>query len=229
MSDKINVHEGHRARMRKRFRETGFEGFESHEIIEMLLFYTCPRKDTNELAHTLIDKFGSIAGIMNADYAELVKVKNITENTAILFKIIPKFLPLYYNSDSEKASYADSEAMKNMFSTYFVGLTHEEFRLACFDNNFHMVSNILISSGSVSSTNVDFRKIAEEVLRSKAAFVAIAHNHPQGDTLASVEDVETTKQISCFLRNLDVELVDHVIVAESCVMSMRQMGYKNIF
>ncbi len=229
MSDKINIHEGHRARMRKRFRETGFEGFESHEIIEMLLFYTCPRKDTNELAHTLIDKFGSIAGIMNADYEELIKIKNITENAATLFKIIPKVLPLYYNSESEKTYYADSEAMKNMFSTYFVGLTHEEFRLACFDNNFHMVSNILISSGSVSSTNVDFRKIAEEVLRSKAAFVAIAHNHPQGDTLASVEDVETTKQISCFLRNLDVILVDHVIAAESCVMSMRQMGYKNIF
>lgn len=229
MNDKINVHEGHRARMRKRFRETGFDGFESHEIIEMLLFYTCPRKDTNELAHTLIDKFGSIAGIMNADYEELIKIKNITENAATLFKMIPKFLPLYYNSESEKTSYADSEAMKNMFSTYFVGLTHEEFRLACFDNNFHMVSNILISSGSVSSANVDFRKIAEEVLRSKAAFVAIAHNHPQGDTLASVEDIETTKQINYFLRNLDVELVDHVIVAESCVMSMRQMGYKNIF
>lgn len=229
MNKKVNVHEGHRARMRKRFRETGFEGFNEHEIIEMLLFYTCPRKDTNELAHILINEFGSIAGIMNADYEELIKINNITENTATLFKMIPKFLPLYYNSRPEEAVFTNSDALKKMFSTYFVGLTHEEFRLACFDNNLHMISNIMISSGAPSSTTVNIRKIVEETLRTKAAFTAVAHNHPQGDTLASAEDIEATKQINAAMRFIDVELIDHIIVCEDCSISLRQMGYKTLF
>lgn len=229
MDKKVNVHEGHRARMRKRFRETGFEGFNEHEIIEMLLFYACPRKDTNALAHTLINEFGSIAGIMDADYEELIKIKNITENTATLFKIIPKFLPFYYNSRSKEQVYSDCDTLKEMFSTYFVGLTHEEFRLACFDNNFHMISNILISSGAPSSASVNIRKIIEEALRTKAAFTAIAHNHPKGDSLASAEDIEATRHINEAMGLIEVELIDHVIVAENCAVSMRQMGYKTIF
>ncbi len=229
MDKKINVHEGHRARMRKRFRETGFEGFNDHEIIEMLLFYTCPRKDTNSLAHTLIDRFGSIAGIMDADYDELVRINNITENTATLFKIIPKFLPFYYNSRLKEQIYSDCDALKEMFSAYFVGLTHEEFRLACFDNNFRMISNILISSGTSSSASVNIRKIIEETLRTKAAFIAIAHNHPHGDSLASSEDIEATRRINEAMGLIEVELIDHIIVAENCAVSMRQMGYKTIF
>ncbi|MBQ5319429.1 MAG: RadC family protein [Oscillospiraceae bacterium] len=229
MDKKVNVHEGHRARMRKRFRETGFEGFNEHEVIEMLLFYACPRKDTNALAHTLIDRFGSIAGIMDADYEELVKIKGITENAATLFKMIPKFLPLYYNSKSEERSFSNSDELKKMFSTYFVGLKHEEFRLACFDNNFRMISNILISSGAPSSTAINIRKIIEEALRTKAAFVAVAHNHPHGDSLASNEDINATRQINAAMQLISVELIDHVIVSETHTVSMRQLGYSNLF
>lgn len=229
MSDKKNIHEGHRARMRKRFREIGFEGFNDHEILEMLLFYTCPRKDTNELAHILLNKFGSISAVLDADYEELVKIKNITENTAILFKMIPKFLPIYYNSRHDGIVYNNSDKLKELFKPYYVGLTHEEFRMACFDNNLHLLSNVLISTGAPSYAPVDTRKIVEEALRTKAASVAISHNHPRSDMLASPEDMNATRQINTILKSLDIMLLDHIIVIENSAASLRQLGHMTLF
>jgi len=229
MNNNINVHEGHRARMRRRFRETGFEGFNDHEILEMLLYYACPRKDMNEIAHELINRFGSIAGVLDADYEELITVKNITENSATLFKMIPKFLPVYYNSRSEGVIYNSCDKLMSLFEPYFVGLTHEEFRLACFDSNLRVLSNILIASGSPSASEFSMRKIIAEVLRTNAVSAVIAHNHPRSDSLASREDQEATRQISFILKHLDVQLVDHIIVIENRSISLRQLGYITIF
>lgn len=229
MNEKVNLHEGHRARMRKRFRETGFDGFTEHEILEMILFYTCPRKDTNELAHILINKFGNFAGVIEAEYDDLLSIKNITENTATLFKMIPKILPVYYNSRSDGVIFDSMDKITQMFEAYFVGLTHEEFRIACFDNNLRMLSNILISSGTPTSSDVNMRTIVKEVMRTNAASAIICHNHPRCDTLASPEDREATKNISLVLHKLDVQLTDHLIVTEGRTISLRQMGYVNLF
>ncbi len=229
MNNNVNLHEGHRARMRKRFRETGFEGFNEHEILEMLLYYACPRKDMNEIAHELMNRFGSIAGVLDADYEDLITIKNITENAATLFKIIPKFLPVYYNSRSEGVVYDNCDKLKSLFEPYFVGLTHEEFRLACFDSNLRVLSNILIAAGSPTSAEFSMRKIVSEVLRTSAVSAVIAHNHPRSDSLASLEDQEATRNISFILKNLDVQLVDHIIVIENRSVSLRQLGYITIF
>ena len=229
MSNKSNLHEGHRARMRQRFRETGFDGFTEHEILEMILFYTCPRKDTNELAHTLINKFGSFAGVIDAEYDDLLSTKHITENAATLFKMIPKILPVYYNSRSDGVIFDNIDKVMRMFETYFVGLTHEEFRIACFDNNLRMLSNILISSGTPTASDVNMRIIVKEVLRTNAVSAIICHNHPRCDTIASYEDREATKSISHVLHQLDVTLTDHLIVTEERTISMRQYGYNTLF
>ncbi len=229
MNNNINVHEGHRARMRKRFRETGFDGFNEHEILEMLLYYASPRKDMNEIAYELINRFGSIAGVLDADYEDLITIKNITENSATLFKMIPKFLPIYYNSRSEGIIYDSCDKLKSLFEPYFVGLTHEEFRMACFDSNLRVLSNILISTGSPTAAEFSMRKIVAEALRTSAVSVVLAHNHPRSDSLASIEDQDATRKISFVLKNLDVQLVDHIIVIENRSISLRQLGYITIF
>ncbi|MCM1024247.1 MAG: hypothetical protein NC395_09335 [Prevotella sp.] len=226
---KVNLHEGHRARMRERFRKSGFKDFNDHQIIELLLFYTCPRIDTNELAHTLMNKFGSIAGVFDASYEDLVSVKGISENTATLFKIIPGFLPIYYNSRSDGKVYDDLEKLKELFKPHFVGLTHEEFRLACFDNNLRLVSNVLISAGSPSSSPFEMRKITEETFKAKSSYIAIAHNHPKGVPSPSDEDVSATRIINTAMKNLGISLLDHIIVGERSVVSMREMAYINVF
>lgn len=234
MSDTDNnsirkIHDGHRERVRKRFRETGLNGFQPHQIIELLLFYTCPRKDTNELAHILINKFGSVAGIIDASYEDLESVSGISENTASLFKIIASFLPIYYNSRSDGLVYDNTEKLKELFRPYFIGLNHEEFRLACLDNNLRVMSNVSISAGGPSSAPIEIRSIARELLRNNSSHAVIAHNHPNGVPFPSNNDVAATRLIKDFLKTLGVDLLDHIIVGEKSAISMKDMAYINIF
>ena len=229
MENNVNIHEGHRARMRQRFRETGFDGFNDHEVLEMLLYYACPRKNTNDIAHQLIAKFGSFAGVLEAEYDDLISTKNISENTAILFRMITEILPVYYNSRSEGIMFDTIEKIMRMFEPYFIGLTHEELRMACFDNNLRMLSNILVSSGTQYSAEISLRTIIKEALRTNAVSVVICHNHPHCDETASPEDREATKQISQALRMINVELIDHIIITEERTYSLRQYGYLTLF
>ncbi len=230
--EKKNLHEGHRARLRASFRKSDFTGFNEHQIVELLLFYCCPRKDTNELAHILINKFGSLAGILDAKYEELESVSGISENAATLFKIIPKILPIYYNAhfnDEDEIMYNNTDKLKELFQSCFVGLTHEEFRIACFDNNLRLINNVLISKGSPSSAPVEMRKIIEEVIKADATSLVIAHNHPKGSPSPSTADMAVTREISDAMRSIRVSLLDHIIVGESSVISMNEMAYINVF
>lgn len=226
---KVNLHEGHRARMRERFRQSGFDDFNDHQIIELLLFYTCPRIDTNELAHTLVNQFGSIAGIFDASFEDLIAVKGISENTATLFKIIPKFLSKYYNSRSDGKVYDNVKMLKDFFKPHFIGLTHEQFRLACFDSNLRVISNVLIAEGSPDSSPFEMRKIVEEAFKAKSSHVAIAHNHPKGTPMPSESDIAATRYIGTTLKAVNIELIDHIIVGERSAVSMKEMAYINIF
>lgn len=221
-----NVHDGHRERMRKRFRETGsFEGFSDHEIIEMLLFYTHPRRNTNEIAHELMNRFGSIAGIIEAEYDDLTQVKYITDGAATLFKMIPKFLPIYYNSKNNGMIYNTSQKLIDLFEPYFVGLAHEEFRAAYFDNKLSLIKNVALDSGDPSGSPVNIRKLVEIALRENAATVAIAHNHPKTSSKPSSMDINTTQQIIEVLRPMKIDFLDHIIVGEDRTISLRDKTY----
>lgn len=226
---KVNLHEGHRKRMRERFRQSGFKDFNDHQMIELLLFYANPRKDTNDLAHILVDHFKSIAGIFDASYEELMSISGVSENTATLFKIIPGFLPVYYNSRSDGKVYDNIDKLKELFKPHFIGLNHEEFRLACFDNNLRCVSNVLIAAGSPDSSPFEMRKITEEIFKANSSSVAIAHNHPKGVPSPSEEDVASTRYINATLKSLGINLLDHIIVGERSAVSMREMAYINVF
>lgn len=224
-----NIHSGHRKRMRSRFLETGFAGFEPHQVIEMILFYTCPRKDTNELAHRLINHFGSVAGILDADVSELTAINGITENTAVLFKIITKTLPLYYNTRTENIVIDSTAKLKELFIPCFVGLDHEEFWVACFDNNLKLISNKMLFSGSVSASAVNTRTVVEFVIKSKSSMTAFAHNHPKGSAAPSTEDIRTTRMVNDIFKGLGITLMDHIIVGEANTVSMRESTCLSIF
>lgn len=221
-----NVHDGHRERMRKRFLETeSFDGFSDHEIIEMLLFYTHPRRNTNEIAHELMNRFGSIAGIIEANYNDLTQVKYITEGAATLFKIIPKFLPIYYNSKNNGMIYNSSPKLIAFFEPYFVGLAHEEFRAAYFDNKLALIKNVALDSGDTSGSSVNIRKLVEIALRENAATVAIAHNHPKTSAKPSAADINTTRDIIDVLKLMKIDFLDHIIVGEDSTISFRDRSY----
>lgn len=226
--NKKGIHEGHRERMRKRFREAnGFDGFEEHQILELLLFYAIPRRDTNEMAHILINRFGSIAGVMDADYDELTELSFINENAATLLKILPSLISVYYNSYSSGILYDNSEKMKNLFKPFFAGLNHEEFRVACFDPKLELLANERICAGGPTSSKVDMRRLMSIVIKSNATSVAIAHNHPKGDPVPSAADIMATKEIDAAMNSIDVALLDHIIVGERRTLSMKDTLYMN--
>lgn len=225
VNEKSKLHEGHRDRMRKRFRETDFDGFNDHEVIEMLLFYACPRRDTNELAHKLINKFGSIAGVIDAEYEELIAEKYITEPAAVLLKMIPKFMPIYYNSKNRQEAYDNTPKLVDLFEPYFVGLTHEEFRVACFDAKLKLISNIAVDRGDPFGAPVDVRRVVEIALREKAAGIAIAHNHPQNSAKPSSKDIDVTQTIIDVMRHMRIDFLDHIIVGENEIISLKDKAY----
>lgn len=226
----VNVHEGHRERMRKRFRETGsFDGFSDHEVIEMLLFYVCPRRNTNEIAHELIDKFGGIAGIIEADYDSLMKVNYITENAATLFKIIPKFMPIYYNSKNAGDIYDSPKKLIDLFEPYFVGLAYEEFRAAYFDNKLSLIKTARLGYGDPSGSPVDIRELVAAALQENATAVAIAHNHPKTQPKPSSADINITQNIIKTFETMRIDFLDHIIVGEGETASMSELGYITFF
>ncbi len=221
---KDNLHAGHRQRMRDRFLKTGFDGFSEHQIVEMVLYYCCPRVDTNNLAHKLINEFGSFAGIIDASYDDLKKRGGLTQNAAVLFKMIPELLGSYYDNRTINKVCGNTDALKKLFIPYYIGTSEEIIRIACLNNSLGLICNVVIGKGSPSAANIDLRLLTETVMASKAAYVVMSHNHPQGGVKPSNEDIVCTEIIKDFLKNISVVLIDHVIVSGDKAYSMYENG-----
>ena len=220
----MGLHDGHRQRLIQRFLEEDLDNFEPHNALELLLFYAIPRKDTNELAHVLIDTFGSLKGVFDAPYEELIKVAGIGPNTAALLKLVPSLTRTYYSSDARSVILDTSEKSGEYFLPYYIGQTEEVVRLACLDAGGKVISNQILHRGSANAAEVNLRKIVNIALRNNAMGVILAHNHPGGLPLPSEEDVATTKSIREALMPMGILLMDHIIVAGQDYVSMARSG-----
>lgn len=218
------IHAGHRLRLRQRFLAESLDSFQPHEILEFLLFYGVPRMDTNELAHTLIEEFGSLARVMDAPYDELVKIKGISGHTAALIKLVPELSRIYlegHHPDTEVLN--TPQKIGSYLTAKFVGRTKEVVYLLCLDSSLNTIACEMIAEGSISASSIDIRLIVERVIRHNAYRIVLAHNHPRGLAIPSNDDVITTHYIKKSLESIGVELLDHVIVAgkEYCCLSER--------
>ena len=220
----MGLHDGHRQRLIQRFLEEDLDNFEPHNVLELLLFYAIPRKDTNELAHVLMDTFGSLKGVFDAPYEELIKVTGIGPNTAALLKLVPSLTRTYYSRDARSIILDTSEKSGEYFLPYYIGQTEEVVRLACLDAGGKVISNQILHRGSANAAEVNIRKIVNIALRNNAMGVILAHNHPGGLPLPSEEDVATTKSIREALMPMGILLMDHIIVAGQDYVSMARSG-----
>ena len=220
---------GHRGRVKERFLISGLDGFAPHEILELLLFYVIPYKDTKPIAKELIKKFGSVAGVLNADISGLTEVKGITESGAVLFKLIPQLISVYYAEERKGVSVTTTAQLSELFKPYFVGSGTEKFMLACFDSSLRPVSVTEISRGTSAYTSVELRKIMSAAIDSGCAMAALAHNHPLSAPKPSDEDIAVTRRINELLKAVDIRLMDHIIVGGSKCYSMRDGGDLGIF
>ena len=221
-----NLHEGHRKRMKERFIKSGLDDFAPHNILELLLFYSIPRGDTNPVAHRLIDTFGSLSGVFDATPEELAKVDGVGENSAILISMIPQIARKYLEDKADTANIVGGcSDIGEFLLPKFVGRTNEALMMVSIDNKNKIISCSVVAEGTVDSAKVSRRKIMEEAMKVKATRVILAHNHPCGVAVPSSEDVIMTKEIGRLFAQVGIELVDHIIVANDDYVSMAASGF----
>ncbi len=223
-SDKpVNVHKDHRSRMKKRFIDNGsLDGFQTHEQLEMLLYYACPRKDTNELAHRLLNGFGSFSALCDASVSALCDC-GISEHVAVLLKMIPEFSRIYIDDKKNNADREiDFEHLGDFFIPKYIGKDFEEVYLLLLDNKGRQIFFGCIAKGSFSGSDVPVKKIVELTMKYQAYSAVISHNHPSGNLFPSREDCAITEQLIKTLELIDSHLIDHIIVSGDEYISLAE-------
>ncbi len=209
-----NLHTGHRERMRDRYRISGLDGFAPHEILEFILFHTHARCNTNDIAHELLETFGSLAGVLEASYEELVKVKRVGPVAATFISFLPELFRRYsMEKENVKDTFHTVTKLSRYAKSLFVGATVEQFYLMLFDNSMHILDCTLLSLGTVNSVPVVTRRIAERALEKHASYAVVAHNHPDGLPIPSSADLEMTDTLESALRLFEIPLLEHFLVA----------------
>ncbi len=219
-----NIHKKHRERMKTRFLAEGMDNLPPHNAMELLLFYAIPQGDVNALAHRIIEQFGSFSAAIDAPYEQLLEVDGVGPHTALLLKLLPA-AARYYAADKCRDICLDSaDKAIRYFSDLYLGVGEEQVYLVCLDGKCRVLSSTLLHRGSVNTVEVSLRKLVQTALRSNAAGVMIAHNHPGGVALPSQEDLSSTARIAAVTAPLGVELVDHIIVSDNDAISLSQAG-----
>ncbi len=221
MAEKRPIHEGHRERVKKRFRQEGLDGFDEVHALELLLFFCIPRGDTNVLAHELLEHFGSFAQVLDAPAEELEKVPGIGQHASTFLTLITQVSRYYFVSRNEVCSILTStEQCGRFLLPYFVGQRDEIVYLLCLDSKCKVICCKEVSRGNVNSAGVSVRKIVETALAANAVSVVLSHNHPDGLALPSHEDVLTTRRVAVALDAVGIVLADHIVVADGDFVSL---------
>lgn len=216
-SESKNIHEGHRKRVREQFIKAGnLNNLPDHKILELILFYSTPRADTNELSHNLINRFGSLNGVFDAPIESLMETKGIGEHSAVLLKLFPEAVKRYLINKSAETKYIESvNDSVEYLRPYFETLKKEALVAVCLNNTGKILKTVTIGEGTSDYTQVDTRKLIHEVLLCNATQVIIAHNHPGGLNTPSRADVDVTTNISYLLRSIHARLSNHIIICDN--------------
>ena len=217
----MSIHNGHRQRLKERFKKEGLDHFEQLQVLELMLFYCIPRKDTNEIAHRLLDRFGSVAKVVEAPVEELRKVPGVGENAAVFLSLLNDFGRYHkVNRVKNMGGLKSVEECGTYLAPYFKGRRNEIVFLLCLDAKCDVLCCREVGEGSVNSAAIPIRRIVEMALGANATSVVLAHNHPSGLAIPSGDDVQTTKRVAMALRAVDIELADHIVVADEDFVSL---------
>lgn len=219
----MTMHEGHRHRLRERFRREGLENFEPHEVLELLLFYARARGDVNPLAHALLDTFGSLRGVLEAPVEQLMAVSGVGEETATLISaMVPMFRRYEMCLCEERKRLRNCGEVKTYCKALLTGLRKERFYVLSVSTQMRLVGQRIVAEGSLSEVAAYPRLVVETALNHNAYGVILCHNHPGGDVRPSVGDVDVTRNLEMVLSRLGIVLIDHIIVSDGQVYSMTE-------
>ena len=220
-----SIHKGHRERLKQRFLEEGLDNFTDIQVLELLLFYAIPRSDTNPIAHALLEHFGSLSQVLEADVEELKKVPGIKDHAATLLALVTDLCRYYQVNCAQQTEILTTlEACGRYLVPRFFGRTRETVFLLCLDAKCKVLCCKEIGEGSVNTASISVRKVVEKALAAKATSVILAHNHPSGIAVPSNEDIQTTQRVAAALGAVEIHLADHIVVADDEWTSLRQSG-----
>lgn len=223
----MSIHDGHRQRLKRRFLDEGLDSFSDIQVLELLLFYTIPRKDTNPIAHELLARFGSLSQVLEASVEELTKTPGISENSAIFLHLITEVGRYYLVDRGTRVSILPTiEDCARYLLPFFFGRRNETVYLLCLDAKCKVLCCREVGEGSVNSAAISIRKIVETALGVNATTVILAHNHPSGIAIPSGDDVQTTRRVAAALAAVEIQLADHIVVADDDYVSMVQSGHR---
>ena len=214
MSAENHNHGGHRDRMKSALLKNGAEKLDDVHILEMLLFYVVPRTDTRKTAEDLIENFGSLQGVMEAEKGEILKFKGLKDNAEVLFMLLRELFERC-GGTRNKPSLLEPERMKKHLVNLYKGVSAETVYALYFTQNGSFVGEEIIFRGDMSSARFSLRLITEGVIRAGGCGVVLAHNHPSNSLVPSGDDILSTKRMAAHLAANDIELIEHYIVGKT--------------
>ena len=227
-----NNAKGHRERVRKRFLENGFNGLEDYEILELLLFYVIPRKDTKAIAKELIKKFKTLANVLKADTLELKTVNGLGD-VAITFLKMMGALPEKIYEDKlknqklikdDRNKITDKEVLLSFLRNKIGYEDVEKFYVIYLSSSNEVIAFEESSSGTLDRSSIYPREIYKRVIMENAKSIIIAHNHPSGNTCPSKCDIDITNEIAKGLKNFGALLLEHIIITRDSYFSFLEEG-----
>ena len=222
----MSIHDGHRQRLKDRFLREGLDGFTDIQVLELLLFYAVPRRDTNPIAHALLERFGSLAKVLDAPVVKLTQVDGISENGATFLKLVREIERRYALSQGEEIILNTIDDCCEYLTHFFKGKRNETVFLLSLDAKLKLLSCREVGEGSVNYASVPIRRCVEMALEDGATSVILAHNHPSGLAVPSNDDIATTRRLAMALSAVEIQLVDHIVVADDDYVSMVQSGIR---
>jgi DNA repair protein RadC len=224
-ADPGDYNRDHRKRLREKFLKSGTEAFHEYEILELLLTYAIPRKDVKPQAKEFLREFGSLKGVVDADIDDLIKIKGIGKDSAILVKLVKEIAALYLKQKAkEKKQVTCTTELLDFCRTVMGAKKDEEFCVIYLDAQNQIIEFETIQRGVVNQAVVYPRQVLESALKKKASAIILAHNHPSGHVRPSDADIRLTKTIQETAKVLDILVHDHIIIGENRFFSFREEG-----
>ena len=221
----MNEHAGHRERLRETFLENGIEGMADHQVLELLLTYALPRVDVNPLAHRLLDRFGSLEGVLSAKPDQLRQVSGVGASAAVYLSLLGqvdrRLLLQRFSGQSKRPLLATPLALGRYILALSLHDRYETLRLVCLNKKYELIYEGVVSSGSLTEVLADPRPILETALVHKACFLALSHNHPSGDLTPSREDESAAQRIEAAAEAVGISVVDQFVSGHAALYSFR--------
>lgn len=215
------VHDGHRERMRQRIETYGIQSLQDHEVLEYLLYAVVPRKDTNELAHRIIEECGSLSEVFDQSVERLQKIKGVTYNAALFLSSLSDISRRYYSKNQKTIYIRNVAECLQLMRPIMETLTKEEIHLLLIDSAGKLIKRVVLSKGVVNESVCNVRDVVDIALKNEACRVVLVHNHPSNNATPSLQDKTLTEQVCVALSVIGIILEDHIIIAKGGYFSFK--------